>query len=58
MGVTLHSTRHGYASILAKKGVSLYKISKLLGHSDLKQTQRYSHLAMEDLSEAVRLLEE
>ena len=57
-GGTLHTGRHTYASWLAKKGVSLYKISKLLGHSNLNQTQRYSHLSLDDLSEAVRLLED
>jgi site-specific recombinase XerD len=30
---------------LALAGVSLYKISRLLGHTDISTTQQYAHLA-------------
>ena len=43
--VTLHTLRHSYASKLVRKGLSLYDVSTLLGHSDSKMTQRYAHLA-------------
>ena len=43
--VTLHTLRHTYASKLVRKGLSLYDVSTLLGHSDSKMTQRYAHLA-------------
>lgn len=43
--VTLHTLRHTYASKLVRKGLSLYDVSALLGHSDSKMTQRYAHLA-------------
>lgn len=42
---TLHTLRHTYASKLVRKGLSLYDVSTLLGHSDSKMTQRYAHLA-------------
>lgn len=42
--VTPHVLRHTFASRLAIKGISLYKISKWLGHSDLKTTEIYAHL--------------
>ena len=45
---TPHSLRHTFASQLAIKGVSLYKISKWLGHADFKTTQIYAHLQAHD----------
>jgi integrase len=46
--VTSHVLRHTFASQLAIAGVSLYKISKWLGHSDVKTTQIYAHLQTHD----------
>jgi len=51
-----HSLRHGFASQLVQKGVSLYVVKEILGHSDLKTTQIYSHLQKEDLQNAVNLI--
>lgn len=40
-----HSFRHTFASHLAQSGkVNIYKISKYLGHADVKTTQIYAHL--------------
>jgi len=44
-GVTIHTLRHTRASYLAMKGVDQFTLSQELGHSDLKMTQRYVHLA-------------
>lgn len=52
-----HSLRHGFASQLVQAGVSLYKVSQLLGHSDTKTTQIYAHLQSTNLLEAVELLD-
>ena len=52
-----HSLRHGFASNLVLKGVSIYEVSKLLGHSDITTTQIYAHLKNESLINAVELLE-
>lgn len=50
---TYHTLRHSFASNLVNRGVSLFIVSKLLGHQDLKTTQIYSHLQPENLFEAV-----
>ena len=54
---TFHSTRHTFASHLVQKGVSLYIVSKLLGHSDIKTTEIYAHLSPETYQDVVRLLD-
>lgn len=42
--VNFHDLRHSCASILLAAGADLYTISKILGHSTITTTQRYSHL--------------
>lgn len=45
-GVTLYEgTRHSIASQAANRGESLYLISKFLGHTNSKMTERYAHVA-------------
>jgi integrase len=51
-----HTLRHTFASRLVQKGVSIYVVSKLLGHRDIKTTMIYSHLRGEDLMQAVNVL--
>ena len=55
--VTVHTLRHTFASRLVQSGVDLYKVSKLLGHTNIKTTQRYAHLADSDLEDAISVLE-
>ena len=45
---TPHVLRHTFASQLVQAGVSLYKVSQWLGHSDTRTTQIYAHLAPVD----------
>jgi integrase len=40
----LHDLRHSFASVAAASGSSLFLIAKLLGHSQMRTTQRYAHL--------------
>lgn len=40
----LHDLRHSFASNLINSGHSLYVVSKALGRSQLRTTERYSHL--------------
>ncbi len=41
----IHTLRHSYASHMTMKGVDQFTLMKLMGHSDIKMTARYSHLA-------------
>lgn len=54
--LNFHSLRHSFASILIQKGVSIFHVSKLLGHADIKTTMIYSHVQTEDLRNATDLL--
>jgi site-specific recombinase XerD len=55
--LTFHSLRHTYASWLVDRGVGLYDVQKLLGHSTSQLTERYSHLSDERLSNDVKEFE-
>ena len=51
--VRMHDLRHSTASFLVNSGRSLYEVQKILGHTQLKTTQRYAHLSQATLLEAV-----
>lgn len=53
----IHDLRHTFASALARAGVDIYRISKLLGHSSVKTTEIYAHLIKSDLIEAIKKLD-
>lgn len=50
--VRIHDLRHSFASLLINSGRSLYEVQKLLGHTQIKTTQRYAHLSRETLLDA------
>lgn len=52
-----HTLRHTFASRLVMRGVSLKQVQELLGHSDIRQTMRYAHLAPGAAEEAIRAFE-
>lgn len=43
--VVFHTTRHTAASQLVQSGVDLYTVAAVLGHSTVRTSERYAHLA-------------
>jgi site-specific recombinase XerD len=41
----VHDLRHSFASFLVNGGRSIYEVQTILGHSQIKTTQRYAHLS-------------
>ncbi|WP_146549746.1 tyrosine-type recombinase/integrase [Rummeliibacillus suwonensis] len=54
--VTAHVLRHSFATNLVSSNVNIVAVQKLLGHSSLKTTSFYLHLANEELVDAVSVL--
>jgi integrase len=48
-----HDCRHTFASRLAMAGTDLLTIARLLGHSTVKQTEKYAHLSPSHVRDAV-----
>jgi len=48
----VHDLRHSFASFLVNGGRSIYEVQKILGHSQIKTTQRYAHLSNSSLVSA------
>jgi integrase len=54
-GITLYEgTRHSLASQAVNRGANIYFISKFLGHTNIKQTERYAKLLTEPLKSVQR----
>ncbi|WP_082054070.1 tyrosine-type recombinase/integrase [Methyloterricola oryzae] len=53
----IHDLRHTCAAWLVSAGVPLTEVRDLLGHSTVKMTERYAHLAPENIRAAVAVLD-
>lgn len=53
---TFHSLRHTFAMKLRRRGVTIERVQKLLGHASLQATGIYLEPSMEDLIEALQIL--
>lgn len=54
--LTLHELRHTFGTVLREKGVDIYTISKLLGHSSIAITESiYVHNDIEVLRQAINV---
>lgn len=51
-----HTFRHTFASHLVMRSVPLNTVQALLGHSDIKTTMRYAHLAPSTMRQAIDML--
>jgi len=56
--VVFHTLRHTYASWLVMSGTDLYRVQRLMGHSTITMTERYSHLSPGHLKQAMSNFEE
>ncbi len=54
-GQNSHILRHTYASHFIMNGGNILTLQRILGHSDIKMTMRYAHLAPDHLRDAVSL---
>jgi integrase len=57
MDFRFHDLRHTCAAWLVQAGVPLTEVRDVLGHSTIKMTERYAHLAPENVRAALALLE-
>jgi len=52
----IHDLRHTHGAWNVQGGNDLYETGKLLGHKDLKMTQRYAHHNVDSLRRAVEVV--
>lgn len=57
-GLRFHDLRHTGASRMVEAGVDLATVSKILGHSSIQMTMRYTHPTPENMKRAVEKLAE
>lgn len=56
--ISFHTLRHTFATHLLEKGVNLRLIQQFMGHSSIKTTSRYLHVARLDLAKVRSPLDE
>jgi len=54
--VCFHTLRHTFASRLVEGSTDLYSVSKLMGHSTIRMTERYAHLSPDKFKSAIDVL--
>ena len=52
----IRDLHHSFASFLVNAGRSLYEVQKILGHTQIKTTQRYAHLSQDTLIDAANVV--
>lgn len=52
--ISCHTLRHSFATMMIKGNCEILNLSKMLGHSSVVMTQRYTHLEIGDLQEEIK----
>ena len=55
--IRVHDLRHTFAANFMMSGGNILSLQKILGHSDLKMTMRYAHLAPDFLQQEIEKLD-
>ena len=55
--LSFHIARHTWATLVLKKGISIDKVSKILGHTNIWETQIYAKIVSKELDDAMDLFE-
>jgi integrase len=53
--ISFHISRHTWATRALTKGISIDKVSKILGHADISETQIYAKIINEELNKAMQV---
>lgn len=56
--ITFHSLRHSFATHILEKGIDIRYIKDILGHFDIKTTERYLHVRRDQLINIVSPLDD
>jgi integron integrase len=55
--VTCHTLRHSFATTMLENGINIRMLQELMGHADVKTTERYTHVMDKDISRITSPLE-
>lgn len=56
--LSFHISRHTWATRALRKGISIDKVSKLMGHAQLRETQIYAKIINSELDKAMDIFNE
>lgn len=56
--ISFHTSRHTWATRALRKGISIDKVSKLMGHSAIRETQVYAKIVNSELDKAMDVFNE
>jgi site-specific recombinase XerD len=48
--VSCHTMRHSFATTMLENGTNIRVLQELMGHADVKTTERYTHVMDKDIS--------